>query len=297
MTFTPKDPGGAPNAADAPDAKEQADQILARAGLAQSAQFPLFEAALAAASLDRTQSTLGAYRAHGEALVATARQMTGPGSDDGPEATQIVEALAGTIGGDFGYEGDMAGYDAPENADIMHVIDRRKGLPVALGVLYLHVARALNWAVFGVNLPGHFILGAGAFEKPVMFDPFHKGRILGDDDVADLLAQTESIGDDGGTVRVSAMTDRDVLARLMNNQRVRAAQAGDAERTAEVLRRMVLILPQAAPLWFDYGLAAQAAGTMLSAKAAFERVVALEPKSELSTNAQASLKTLRNKLN
>ena len=44
-----------------------------------------------------------------------------------------------------GYSGDELTYDDLQNANLMRVIDRRKGLPVALGILYLHAARAQGW--------------------------------------------------------------------------------------------------------------------------------------------------------
>ena len=78
---------------------------------------------------------------------------------------------------------------------------------------------------------------------------------------------------------------------------MRAAQAGDAQRTAEILRRMVLILPQAAPLWSDYGQAAQAAGNMKAAIAAFQQVIALVPGTDLAAQAEALLGTSRKTLN
>src|SRR3546814_8592275 len=43
---------------------------------------------------------------------------------------------------EFGYHGDTESYDDPQNADLVRVIDRRMGLPVSLGVLYIHAARA-----------------------------------------------------------------------------------------------------------------------------------------------------------
>ena len=57
-------------------------------------------------------------------------------------AEDAAKLLAGLLAGRFGYDGDRLSYDDPQNADLMAVIDRRRGLPVALGILYLHAARA-----------------------------------------------------------------------------------------------------------------------------------------------------------
>ena len=62
------------------------------------------------------------------------------------------------IDGRFGYEGDRLTYDDPQNADLMAVIDRRRGLPVALGILYIHAARAGGFAAQGLHTPEPFLL-------------------------------------------------------------------------------------------------------------------------------------------
>src|SRR3546814_8702530 len=62
--------------------------------------------------------------------------------DAGPEVAPRAIALAGVLLAEFGYHGDTESYDDPQNADLVRVIDRRMGLPVSLGVLYIHAARA-----------------------------------------------------------------------------------------------------------------------------------------------------------
>lgn len=267
------------------------DETLKQAGLGSDDAFPLFAAALAASALDHADADMVDYEAHGAELAAKAQVYAVSSPED------MVRRLADTVAFEFGYEGDAENYDAPENADLIRVIDRRRGLPVALGVLYLHVARSCGWPVFGINLPGHFVLAAGDSDMPVIFDPFHKGRALSTDDVASLLMQAQQGAGDDGTYRLSGMTDREVLMRLMNNQRMRAAQGGDAQRTAEILRRMVMIVPQSAALWSDFGEASQAAGNMRAAIGAFEQTMLLAPSSDVSTKAEVALQSLRKKLN
>src|SRR5437763_12610027 len=69
-----------------------------------------------------------------------------------------ARALSTLMVGRFGYDGDRLSYDNPNNADLMSVIDRRRGLPVALGILYIHAARAAGLKAVGLSLPGHFLL-------------------------------------------------------------------------------------------------------------------------------------------
>ena len=63
------------------------------------------------------------------------------------------------------------------------------------------------------------------------------------------------------------------------------------------VRRMVLVVPQAAGLWSDFGDASQAAGNMRAAIGAFEQVMLLAPSSDVSAKAEMALQSLRKKLN
>src|SRR3546814_19245031 len=69
----------------------------------------------------------------------------------------------------------------------MRVIDRRKGLPVALGILYMHAARAQGWPAVGLNFPGHFLLRLERHGERAILDPFNEGRVHGATELLDLL--------------------------------------------------------------------------------------------------------------
>ncbi len=71
-------------------------------------------------------------------------------------AEAMARALSALMVGRYGYDGDRLTYDDPQNADLMAVIDRRRGLPVALGILYIHAARAAGCRGGRVEFAGPF---------------------------------------------------------------------------------------------------------------------------------------------
>ena len=73
---------------------------------------------------------------------------------------------------------DLFTYEDPENADIISVSERRRGLPVTLGVFYLHAGRACGLDLYGVDFPGHFLLRIETEEGPLALDPFSEGRVV-----------------------------------------------------------------------------------------------------------------------
>ncbi len=135
-----------------------------------------------------------------------------------------------------------------QNADLLRVIDRRKGLPVALGILYIHVARAQGWRCNGTNFPAHFLVRLESDEAVSMVDPFNGGQELDRDALERRLESLIGEGAKLEPAHCAAVGNRVVLIRLQNNIKLRAIQGGDLARAAKILHTMVLIAPdQAAP--------------------------------------------------
>ncbi len=204
----------------------------------------LAEAALMLAALDRPDVPVDAYRNHLGRLADESIEAT-RGAQSFEEKLDAVNAV---LFERHGYRGDSETYDDMQNANLMGVIDRRKGLPVALGILYIHVARAQGWRCHGTNFPAHFVVRLESDEGVTMIDPFHGGQEL---DRYALERRLESAMGEGAELKpehFSAVSNRAVLIRLQNNIKIRAIQGGDSARAAEILHTMVLIAPdQAAP--------------------------------------------------
>src|SRR5690242_1418575 len=98
----------------------------------------LAEAALVLASFDHPATELDIYREHLRELHAAVRRAAeGIDNPEDPAPEDMARVLADVICGEFRYCGDEDTYDDLDNANLMRVIERRKGLPVSLGILYL----------------------------------------------------------------------------------------------------------------------------------------------------------------
>lgn len=170
------------------------------------------------------------------------------GVKGGPSAWR----LADRIGVELGYRGDSDTYDDLRNADISAVIERRRGLPVALGLLYILAGRQLGWPVAGMNFPGHFLIRIEeAEDQPRIMDPFDHGRVLTMKEVKSLLSRISGVEARLHPMYMAAVPVRQVLVRLQNNIKVRALQAGDVDRGLEILRRMSLFAPGESSVWLE----------------------------------------------
>ncbi|MEE4421740.1 transglutaminase-like domain-containing protein [Streptomyces bugieae] len=126
--------------------------------------------------------------------------------------------LAELLGTRCGFGGSPADYRRLESSLLHEVLRRRRGLPILLSIVWMEVARRAGAPVYGVALPGHFVVGFGdPAGAHVLADPFAGGRPLTDEDAALLVA-----GATGGqlTRPMTAPADpREIVLRVLNNIR------------------------------------------------------------------------------
>ena len=210
------------------------------------------------------------------------------------------EMLAEVIARAYAYRGDSETYDDLQNADLVRVIERRKGLPVALSILYLHVARAQAWQAEGLAFPGHFLIRIGIDGARHVIDPFHEGSVRDAAELRSLLQQVLGPDAELQPSHFDPVSDRDVLLRLENNVRLRLAKREDWVQAARSLDRMLAIAPDRADLLFEAGQLNARLDKRRAAIAAYERLLGLgegtsDP--ELRRRAAILLQELRRGLN
>ena len=194
----------------------------------------------------------------------------------------------------WGYTGDSANYDDVANASIARVIDRRKGLPVALGILYIHVARQLGWPISGLNFPGHFLVRLEG--ERIILDPFNGGQRLSAEELRRLLKVAE--GNDAELLpeHYAAVSNRDILLRLQNNLRMRLFRSGDVRRAADITRSMLRIAPDETALWREAGVLYAELGDIGPAISALENFLGASGSDSERHQAAALLQSLRAQL-
>lgn len=79
---------------------------------------------------------------------------------------------------ELGFRGDEDTYFDPRNSYLNQVLDRRKGNPISLCLVYLLVARRLRLPIAGIGLPGHFVCRYQSSMDSVYIDAFDQGRLL-----------------------------------------------------------------------------------------------------------------------
>lgn len=208
-----------------------------------------------------------------------------------------LAALKHVIADEFKYEGDKDHYNDLQNADLVRVIERRKGLPIALAILTLDAAQAQNWDIEGLNFPGHFLLRLSHQGHIVIFDPFNAFNIL---EAPDLRALIKSMA--GPEAELSATyyepaSNRDILLRLQNNIKHRQIEGEDYTAALQTVEMMRWIAPADYRLLFDAGVLYAKTNHIAQAIDSLEEYLTKTPHAADKYDAQLFLQSLKDSLN
>lgn len=225
------------------------------------------------------------YRAHLEEITLTLAHLdeakAAAAGDDGADDASVLrrraDALRGVLADHFGYRGDDSDYEDPRNANLMRVMDRRRGLPVALGILFLHAARSQGWGAHGLSFPGHFLIRLEQGGERVILDPYAGGVDVTVSDMRQMLKATSGLAAELAPHHYAPASNRDVALRLQNNLKLRALEGERWEEAAGLVDSMVLLAPHNALLWRELGLLHGRLGHTARAVDAFDTFLTLGP--------------------
>jgi len=271
-----------------------------RAALDAIGQLPdteidIADAALQLARVDAPDADWLAARDHlsevARAVAALADTLT-----DADLPTRAI-ALSGLLGGRFGYKGDSENYDDLKNANLISVIQRRRGLPVALGTIWLHAARAAGWDAHGVDFPAHFLVSLYGEKTQSILDVFNGGTPLSVRDLRALLRRVEGEKAELRPGLLRPMSARRVLLRLQNNIMTRRLQADDVEGALTCAEDMLRVAPDHAELWRQAAAMNQRLDRVGAALRCYDRFLKLVPDGETATEIRGVTAALRSRLN
>lgn len=138
----------------------------------------------------------------------------------GAPAREVLATISHELYEKAGFAGNRAHYDDFRNSLLNVVLERRLGIPITLALVFMEVARQANVDVQGVGFPGRFLLRvpeADSDQRPLILDPYDRGRELGELDCRALLS--EMLGDESeySSDLLRPCSPRQMLARMLNN--------------------------------------------------------------------------------
>ena len=142
-----------------------------------------------------------------------------------------------------GFHGDRQNYGDPENSYLDRVMERRRGLPIVLSLIWVQLVLRSGGVAHGIGLPGHFVVAVEqpGSPKPVYIDPFNRGAQMAEEDchriaLAAGVAWHEEF--------LTPVTGHQWAIRILNNLRNAYHERNDPANTAAVLEQLLLLDPR-----------------------------------------------------
>jgi regulator of sirC expression with transglutaminase-like and TPR domain len=198
-----------------------------------------------------------------------------------------VDAVNHFLFQEVGLRGNEEDYYDPYNSCLNEVIARRVGIPITLSVLYMEISRRLERPVFGIGLPGHFVVQYNDGQYSTFIDPFHGGELLSADQCYDRAQM--AIGDP----RVLAPVDnRQILFRMINNLRGIYFSRRKYAKALQVMDLLIDISPRLGDLRKQRAQLYLQMQEMRKARADLEEYLRMSPEAEDKEAIEDQLKSV-----
>jgi len=257
---------------------------------------PLTETALLLAQIDRPGSTTEPYERHLRGLVEDVRAYVEGGRTPLPHAEGFAEALAQVLVKRHGYFGTNDVFDDVEGANLMRCIERRSGLPAALTLIYLHVARGLGRPMEAIDFPGRVLARLDHPDGRLILDPFDAGATLDAPAMRALLKTFAGREAELSPDRFKTMSNRRVLVRLFENVKIRFLRSGDLEKALTSVETMLMFAPGLARLWREAGILHARLDHLADAVDALEQYLEFDTRERFRYDAGVLLRKLKGRM-
>jgi regulator of sirC expression with transglutaminase-like and TPR domain len=193
--------------------------------------------------------------------------------------TERLGAINQYLFQELGFAPDVDNYYDPRNSFLNDVLERRRGIPLSLSIVYIAVGRRLGLDLRGVSFPGHFLVKCPVDGGVVVLDPYHGGLSLSLEDLQKRLREVR-VGEVSRAIVSELLVSaapREVLVRMLRNLKgiyLKAKQFNDA---LAVLEWIVPLAPGEHDAVRDRGIVYQELECFRAALADFEHYMAHEP--------------------
>lgn len=159
------------------------------------------------------------------------------------DLTARVQGLCRYLFHDLGFHGNQRDYYDPANSYLNLVLERRTGIPISLSALTMAVGQRAGLEMWGVGLPGHFVVKAVEGTREIVIDPFHGGRVLSGQDCQILVEQVTGQAITAAELSLEALPPGLIVQRMLNNLKGIYLSREDFGRAVRIMERLRQILP------------------------------------------------------
>lgn len=230
----------------------QAERFMQIVGGADEA-INLAEAALLIAAEEYRDLDIPAYLARLDDMAATLKRRL---RADISQADTIM-ALNRFLFDELGFCGSAADYYDPRNSFLNEVLDRKRGIPISLALVYIEIGRRLGLPLQGVSFPAHFLVKCPLREGTVVLDPYAKGVSLSLDDIRRRIKALRDGAEPPKSLvagMLEAASNKEILVRMLRNLKGIYSHHKEWLRALTATDRIICVMPDLAEEYRDRGM-------------------------------------------
>ncbi|HEU4342490.1 MAG TPA: transglutaminase-like domain-containing protein [Candidatus Binatia bacterium] len=171
-----------------------------------------------------------------------------------PTVYRAIAALNYVLFREEGFQGNREEYYDAKNSFLNEVIERKKGIPISLSVLYMLVAQRIGLALHGVGFPGHFLVKYAAAEEEIVIDPFNGGEVKSVESLEGLLRALSGGEVDFHPAMLAPATPKQILKRMLANLKIIYLRQDEPLKALTVIDRLLILDPRSPESLRDRGL-------------------------------------------
>lgn len=195
----------------------------------------------------------------------------------GHQPQAILAHLHDLLFDEEGFQGNTEDYYNTANNFVPRVLETRRGLPITLSLIYHNVAQRLGIRSFGINLPGHFLVGVEADGTTMMVDTFARGRIINQDEAHQRLRQIFGDEVEWSDELLRPASNRLWLTRMLQNLLNTYGSMGQYVEVAAMLEMEMLLWPGETRLQRDLALVLARCGLAAPARLWLDKYLKTNP--------------------
>ena len=156
---------------------------------------------------------------------------------------QVIKKINQYLFDKLGFSGDRENYYNVENSYLNRVIERKKGIPITLAVIYLEVAKRLDFPMVGIGMPGHFLIRPDFADAGIFVDVFNQGEILFPQDCEAKLSELYQYPVKLEQHFLNPVSEHQILGRMLNNLKQIYLHQRNLSKVLELVEGILLLFP------------------------------------------------------
>jgi regulator of sirC expression with transglutaminase-like and TPR domain len=155
---------------------------------------------------------------------------------------------------ELGFAGDHKDYFSPSNSLLHEVMERRRGIPLTLGIILMELGWRIGMPLEGVGFPGHFLVRLSGEPGDLLLDPYRHAMSVHEEDCRHMLIESTRGEVEFSPELTQSVDKHQMIVRLLHNLKAAYVRRGDDAGALGVVERLMLVQPDDLAQVRDHGL-------------------------------------------